>query len=60
MINCPNCEKKVSIDSSNEYRPIFIGTVNAYFFFTIWAINHYLQELCIFYEYLLDSLKIHL
>ena len=21
MINCPNCEKKVSIDSSNEYRP---------------------------------------
>ena len=21
MINCPNGEKKVSIDSSNEYRP---------------------------------------
>ena len=21
MISCPNCEKKVSIDSSNEYRP---------------------------------------
>tara|TARA_B100001057_G_C22659669_1_gene875471 strand:+ start:360 stop:524 length:165 start_codon:yes stop_codon:yes gene_type:complete len=21
MINCPNCEKKVSIDSSNKYRP---------------------------------------
>ena len=21
MTNCPNCEKKVSIDSSNEYRP---------------------------------------
>ena len=21
MINCPNYEKKVSIDSSNEYRP---------------------------------------